>query len=294
MNQDRKSLLMAHLSIVLFGFSGIFGNLLQLPALIITLGRVFFSSLALLLVLLATRRPIRLERMRDFWSLAALGLLLALHWTAFYEAIQLSTVALGLLSFSTFPVFVTFLEPVFFRQKLRLGNVILALIVFAGVAIVVPEFRLENQATKGILVGIFSGFTYAILSLFNKKFSFRYSGAQISFYEQLFSCICLLPFLFFYRPSFTLGEIGLLALLGTVCTGLAHTLFISSLRHIAVQTAGVLTCLEPIYSTLFAFLFLHEVPAPRDYMGGAIILGAAIYSTLRANQTSKKLKSAKG
>ncbi len=69
-----------------------------------------------------------------------------------------------------------------------------------------------------------------------------------------------------------------------VFTGLAHTLFISSLRHIPAQTAGILSCLEPIYSTVFAFLFLHEVPAPRDYLGGAIILGAVIYSTLRAGK----------
>ena len=290
MNQNKKSLLTAHLSILLFGFSGIFGNLLNLPSLIITLGRVFFSSLALLLVLLAARKPIRLENKKDFWALAALGVLLALHWTAFYEAIQLSSVALGLLSFSTFPVFVTFLEPLFFRQKLRLENVAVALAVFAGVAIVVPEFRLENQATKGILVGVFAGFTYAILSLCNKKFSWKYSGAQISFYEQLFSCICLLPFLLIYRPSLTAGDIGLLALLGVVFTGLAHTLFISSLRHIPVQTAGILTCLEPNYSTLFAFLFLHETPAPRDYLGGAIILGAAVYSTLRASKAGSQPK----
>ena len=211
-------------------------------------------------------------------------MLLAVHWASFYEAVQLSTVALGLLSFSTFPVFVTFLEPLFFRQKLRLENVIVALIVFAGVAVVVPEFRLENQATKGILVGVFAGFTYAILSLFNKKFSLKYESAQISFYEQLFSFVALLPFFFVYRPTLSPSDIGLLALLGVVFTGLAHTLFISSLRHIPAQTAGILSCLEPIYSTVFAFLFLHEVPAPRDYLGGAIILGAVIYSTLRAGK----------
>ncbi len=110
--------------------------------------------------------------------------------------------ALGLLSFSTFPVFVTFLEPLFFRQKLRLENVIVALIVFAGVAVVVPEFRLENQATKGILVGVFAGFTYAILSLFNKKFSLKYESAQISFYEQLFSLSPCCPSSLSIAPPF--------------------------------------------------------------------------------------------
>lgn len=100
-------------------------------------------------------QAIRLEGKKDFFCLAALGVLLAVHWASFYEAIQLSTVALGLLSFSTFPVFVTFLEPLFFRQKLRLENVIIALVVFAGIAVVVPEFKLENPGHQGHFAGHF-------------------------------------------------------------------------------------------------------------------------------------------
>ena len=149
---------------------------------------------------------------------------------------------------------------------------------------VVPEFKLENQATKGILLGIFSGFTYAILALCNKRFTGKYSGTQISLYEHLFACISLLPFLFVCRPALTLRDIGLLALLGVVFTGIAQSLYVSSLRHVSARMAGIVSCLEPIYSTLFAFLFLHEAPALRDYIGAAIILGAVVYSTLRANK----------
>ena len=139
MNPYKKSLIYLHLGTFLCALSGIFGKLLALPSLIITLGRVFFSSLALLLILLAGRKRIRLDGKKDFFSLAALGVLLAVHWASFYEAIQLSTVALGLLAFSTFPVFVTFLEPLFFRQKLRLENVVIALAVFAGIAKHIPS-----------------------------------------------------------------------------------------------------------------------------------------------------------
>lgn len=287
MNPYKKSLIYLHLGTFLCALSGVFGKLLALPSLIITLGRVFFSSLALLLILLAGRKPIRLEGKKDFFCLAALGVLLAVHWASFYEAIQLSTVALGLLSFSTFPVFVTFLEPLFFRQKLRLENVIVALVVFAGIAVVVPEFKLENQATKGILLGIFSGFTYAILALCNKRFTGKYSGTQISFYEHVFANISLMPFLFVYRPTLTPSDIGLLALLGVLFTGVAQSLYVSSLRHVSARMAGIVSCLEPIYSTLFAFLFLHEVPALRDYIGAAIVLGAVVYSTLRSNKAQE-------
>jgi drug/metabolite transporter (DMT)-like permease len=67
----------------------------------------------------------------------------------------------------------------------------------------------------------------------------------------------------------------------------AQCLYVSSLRHISARMAGIVSCLEPIYSTLFAFLFLHETPALRDYIGAAIVLGAVVYSTLRANKAQE-------
>ena len=46
-------------------------------------------------------------------ALIASGVLLSFHWFAFFHSIQLSTVAVGVIGFSTYPVFVTFLEPLF-------------------------------------------------------------------------------------------------------------------------------------------------------------------------------------
>ena len=96
-----------------------------------------------------------------------------------------------------------------------------------------------------------------------------------------------MPFLFVYRPTLTPSDIGLLALLGVLFTGVAQSLYVSSLRHVSARMAGIVSCLEPIYSTLFAFLFLHEVPALRDYIGAAIVLGAVVYSTLRSNKAQE-------
>ena len=45
------------------------------------------------------------------------GVILAIHWLTFFHAIQVSTVAIGLIGFATFPIFVTFLEPIMYRQK---------------------------------------------------------------------------------------------------------------------------------------------------------------------------------
>ena len=74
---------------------------------------------------------------------------MALHWFTFLQAIQLSTVAIGTITFSTFPLFVTFLEPLVYHEELRIKNIMIALTMFAGVIITIPEFSLNNQITLG-------------------------------------------------------------------------------------------------------------------------------------------------
>ena len=114
---ERQGLLRVHLAVLLFGLSGLFGKLLGHHSLVIAWGRTVFSSLTLAGVLAAGGKGFRLEKRRDLLAFWGLGALLAFHWSSFYRAIQLSTVALGLISFSTFPIFITFLEPLFTGKK---------------------------------------------------------------------------------------------------------------------------------------------------------------------------------
>lgn len=94
-----------------------------------------------------------------------LGILLSIHWSTFFYAIQLSTVAIGLLTFSSFPIFVAFLEPYFFKDKIKLSNIILAMITFLGIYLVIPEFKIENNVTQGALWGILSGVSFVLISI---------------------------------------------------------------------------------------------------------------------------------
>lgn len=287
MKSKTKALLSVHIAIFLLGASGLFAKWVQLPSLVITFGRTLFSSLALLAFMLLTKKPIKLAQKKHYGHMIFLGILLAVHWYSFYEAIQLSTVALGLLSFSTFPVFVTFLQPLFTKQKLYIKDVIIALIVFGGVLITVPSFEAGGTMLHGILVGVFSGFSYAILTIFNKSYAAEYSGEKIAFYEQAIASLVLLPFVFIYKPVFTGQDILLLVLLGVIFTGLAHTLFINSLKSISSQTASIITCLEPIYSILLAMLTLNEIPSMREIIGGVIILSAVVYSSLQSAKATE-------
>lgn len=282
MNTWNKSLVEIHLAVLLFGVSGLFGKLLSLPSIIIVLGRVCFSSIFLLFLLLYIKKDIRLKEKKHYFYLIIMGVILAIHWTTFFQSIQVSTVAIGLLAFSTFPVFVTFLEPYFFKERIKLSNAVIAIIAFLGVVLVIPSFELGNNVTQGVIWGLVSGFTYAILSILNKKYVREYSSVVIAFYEQFVAAVILIPFYFLQNPVIQADDMLLLALLGVVFTGISHLLFINSLKNIKAQTAGIISSLEPVYGIIFAAFLLSEIPSLREVLGGIVILGAVFYSTIRS------------
>jgi len=93
-----------------------------------------------------------------------------------------------------------------------------------------------------------------------------------------------LPFVLRGFPRLEAGGIGLLLLLGVVCTAVAHTLFIRGMRRIGARTASLISSLEPVYGIALALVFLGEIPAPRTILGGLIIVAAAAAVTAASGQ----------
>lgn len=270
-----------HFAVILFGLAGLFGKLLSLNPPTIVLGRVSFAAAALFVFALALKKPLVLRRKKDPWILALSGALLAFHWTAFFLSIQISSVAVGLLTYSTFPVFATFLEPLFFRERLRTFDIVTAMLVVSGLVLVVPAFDLDNDVTLGVFWGTLSGFSFALIQLLNRNYVKTYSPLVIACYQNSFAALVLLVFFLAdpVRPS--LEELALLALLGIFCTALAHVLFISALATIKTQLASLIACLEPVYGIVFALMLLGEIPSLRTAAGGLVIVGTTIVAVRR-------------
>ena len=271
-----------HFAVLLFGMAGLFGKLVELPAMTITLGRVGFSSLALLLYLLGTRQSLRLHSPIRLLRLILAGVLLAFHWSVFYYSIQLSSVAIGLLSSATFPVFTMFLEPLFFREPFRPRNAVYALVALAGVLLISPSLRSDNANLQGVLWGIVAGASYAVLTMLNRvHMRWGYPSAVVTFYEQATAAVALFPIsLLTASASPNARDLLLLAVLGIAFTAFAHTVFIGGLKRVTAHTAGLISCMEPVYGTIFAALFLREIPAAREIAGGILILAVAVLQSI--------------
>lgn len=285
----RWALAQVHLAVFLFGLAGLFGKLLHWPAAAIVLGRTGFAALALGGWLVWHRQPMRPATGRDGLGLALLGLLLAFHWVSFFRSIQLSTVAIGLLTFSSFPVFVTVLEPLMLGTRWRWRDGGMALLVLLGVALVVPEYRLEAEATLGAIWGVLSGLSFALLQLLNKGYRQRYAALAIAFHQNLWACFSLGVWaLVSPLPYFAVvaQDWAWLLVLGVLCTALAHTLFIESLGALRTQVASVISGLEPVYGIALAALLLGEIPTLRTLAGGGLILGTTLVASWQGSQES--------
>jgi drug/metabolite transporter (DMT)-like permease len=277
-----RSLAALHLAVALFGFAGLFGKWLALPPVTIVFGRTLVASVALAVLLGLTREPGASTGRHVDGRLAANGAVLALHWVAFFQAIQTASVAVGLLGFASFPLFVLILEAATRQRALRSGEWATAILVAGGLVLVVPELRWENRVVQSLSWGIVSGFTFALLAVCNRALAARYSAGAIALWQNACAAICLLPLAILAAAVPAPQQIALLVVLGVACTALAHTLFIHALHFLSAHTASVVTALEPVYGIVLAFLLLGETPTARTLAGAVLLVGAALQATRRS------------
>ena len=280
----RTALGALHIGALMFGLTGVFGKLAAASASVIVLGRAGFAVIALACFASLSRQsrwhPITLK---DARNLLLSGLLLAAHWVSFFIAVKVAGVAIATLGFASFPAFTVLLEGLIFRERIRFNEIVLVVLVSVGLILVTPSFDLASQATEGLLWAIASGLTFSLLSLNNRAYAGRVPAVQAAMWQNAVVAVCLLPFgapqLSTVRPLDWLW----IGLLGVLCTGVAHSLFVASLAVIKARTAAVVFALEPVYGITLAWLLFHETPSLRMLLGGALIIIAIVVSSRMAS-----------
>lgn len=278
---NRKNVLWLHIAVMLFSISGVVGQFVEIPSVLVAMGRVICSSILLFIIAKVKKESLKLESKKDYALIMLTGAVLAVHWTTFFQSIQVSSVAIGTITFSTFPLFITFIEPIVFREKIKMRSIVNAIILLIGVLITVPEFSMENQVTVGIVWGMISSFTYAIITLANRYFSKKYIGRVVCLYEQGTAAIVLLPAAFLVPAVWRPQDIAGVLVIGFVCTAFAYSLYVSAQKGVRAQTAGIISGMETVYGIIYALIFLSEVPSGREILGGIVILGVALVASLK-------------
>jgi drug/metabolite transporter (DMT)-like permease len=282
MSHTGQALLRLNAATILFGFTALFPKIIDLPARDIVFGRSLVAAVALGLLILSRRRSLRLGGPREYGVVLLLGVLLSSHWVTYFHAVQVSTVAVGILALFTFPVITVFLEPLAFGTRVKRADVVMAGTALLGVALIVPEFSIESHLAKGVLWGVLSAFLISM----RKKYLTARPSSVVMLYQVSIGTLCLLPFLPREFEAQAADWVLPLILLGVFFTALPHTLLVSSLTRLKAKTVGIVASLQPAYGVVLAAIFLSEIPSLRTLVGGAVIVSAAVAESIKVSGQS--------
>ena len=279
MQPQQQSLLYLHIAVLLFGGTALFAKLINLNALDITVYRAAIAGIALLLLLLIQKKNIKLHTRKDYLIALFLGATVGIHWVTYFAGMQMAGIAVGMIAFFTYPVITVFIEPFFHGNKPKLKDLLSAAVVMLGIYLLIPDADFGNDVTLGVLTGIVSAFFFAFRNIIHKRYFSQYSGPQTMFYQTIVASLLLCAFIEVPVMQVSHYDLGLLVVAGVIFTATPHSLFAASLQYLSAATAGLISCLQPLYGTFLAFLLLHEQPSLLTLVGGALVISAAFYET---------------
>lgn len=279
-----------HFIVFLWGFSAILGKLVAIPAVEMVFFRAILAAAGMAVVILFTNGTFRVAA-PDLYRMLAIGMIVALHWLAFFGSARVSNVSVSLVGFATNSLWAAFLEPWFNNTRLKKFEVVLGLIVLTGLYVI---FSFDFQYRLGLLLGVFAGFTSALFSVFNARLVKRVPARTITFYEMTGVFVSIALFLPLYDMLWA-GPGGLrlqpsafdwlfIALLAGVCSVYAYTVAVELMKRVSVFLIQLTLNLEPVYGIVMAVIIFGEKEKMNVnfYVGTLIIMGAvAAYPLLR-------------
>lgn len=273
-----------HVAALLLGGTALFSKLISYSAVDIIAYRTLICGLVLVAIAKAMKQKLWPGQLRHLLLLILCSALFTVHWTAYFQAMKVSTVAIGIVSMFTFPVMTVLLEPLINKTRLEPVDVLMGVLVLFGVFLIVPQFDLDNNITQGVLFGLCSALAVALRNIFVARWLSQYSAFSIMSFHALVSAAILLPISSVAVANISPYNWGLLFLLGTVFTAIPHTQKTYGLLHESAKTVSMIVSLQVVYATIFAYLLLGEVANWQTITGGGLILFAAIFESLRARK----------
>lgn len=280
-NSKFYNILEINLAMLFISTSGVLGRYIDLPPAV-TIGIRAFGAMLLLGVFVKWKGLSLTLARKDAGAILLSGVLMGGHWVTYFYSLQLSNVAIGMLSLFTFPVMTSLLEPIFLRTKFSKIHLLLGLLVLVGIYFLAPEFSTDNDYFLAILIGLVSALCYALRNLLVKTKIKDYNGSVVMWYQVLVIAVMLIPAYFIFETEGFVSQLPYIGILALVTTALGHTLFLFSLKKFSVTTASLMSSVQPIFGIILGVIFLSEIPGWRTVLGGSLILVSVVVESMRA------------
>ncbi|WP_339848571.1 DMT family transporter [Dokdonia sp. Asnod3-C12] len=283
MKNSTKHILEINLAMLFVSTSGVLGRYIDLPPAV-TIGIRSFGAMLLLGLFIKWKGFSFTLARKDMLAIALSGVFMGLHWITYFYSLQLSNVAIGMLSLFTYPVMTSLLEPLFLKTKFSKMHLLLGVLVLIGIYFLAPTFDTENDYFLAILIGLLSALCFAIRNLLVKTKIGSYNGSVVMWYQTLVIAIMLIPAYFIFDTEGFVAELPYIGLLALITTALGHTMFLFSIKRFSVTAASLMGSVQPIYGIILGIIFLNEIPGWRTVLGGSLILFSVVVESLRASR----------
>ncbi len=288
MNETRKGFIQLHLSVLLAGFTGLFGKLITLNEVDIVWYRMLFTT-SILLVFTGLPKV----TLRKFIQLSGCGALLGLHWMLFYGSIKASNVSIGVICFSLVGFFTAICEPLILKRRFSWMELLLSCITVAGVMCI---FSFDTRYRYGIMIGIVSSLVCALYVIYNKKASVSVRSRDVLMSQMsggLIVVSCIIPLYLMVFPSSQAvvvipegSNLWFMLCHALFCTVGMYLLQIQALKRLSAFTVNLSYNLEPCYTIILAFLIFGEGREVNFsfYLGITLIVLSVLLQTLRTTR----------
>lgn len=295
-NAKLKHYLHLHFLVFIAGFTAILGELISIGALALVWYRMTIAGILMFIYIKNVNINLAVSK-RTILQFSVAGVLIALHWITFFEAINQANISIALAMFSSGAFFASFIEPLFFKRRILGYEILFGVIVIVGIFLITSS---ELDYLNGIVLGLISALFSTLFAVINGRFIQRYNATVISFYEFVSGVIFLTIFIYLTdikmdSSFFQLSDSDwiYLFILASICTAYAFIGAVQVMRHISPYTVILSYNLEPVYGIAIALLLFPETEkmSPQFYLGAMLVLGTVILDAVYKNYRLRKLKS---
>ena len=292
-NDKFKNYLPLHLLVFIAGFTAILGELISIGSTALVWYRMLIAGVLMFLYIKIIKLKIQVSAKTKLKFFGA-GIIIALHWITFFEAINQSNISITLAMFSTGAFFASFIEPLIYKRKIIWYEILFGMIVILGVFLITQS---EIKYLNGILLGISSALFSTLFAVINGKFIAEHRATVISFYEFISGVVFLSLFILIFQDGFSKDFFVLstsdwlyIIILASVCTAYAFIGSVDVMRHLSPYTVILTYNLEPLYGIALALLLFpeSETMSTQFYYGAFLVLATVIADGILKNYKSQK------
>jgi drug/metabolite transporter (DMT)-like permease len=287
-----KNLLLLHLIVFIYGFTGILGALITIPSDNLVWYRMMIGFVGIA-VYVFLKKALQSISYKEAGQFLLTGIIIALHWIFFFEAIKVSTVSVTLATLSSATLFTALLEPLFFKRRIIPYEAVFGVIIIIGLYMI---FSFEPEYRQGIIYTLFSSLMASLFTVINGKFAVKYNAPTVALYEMIGGFLAITIY-FVLTSNLNLSilqvsanDLFYLLILGIICTAFAFIVSISIMKELTPYTVTMTINLEPVYGIILAFMIFGETERMTNgfYIGTVLILSTIFANGWFKNRARRK------